>query len=122
MRVAVDAEDLGLSEAELAAVHREVTARVQSPMFEGARDLRFRLRQVKGALFCIVAVGFSAGGLVTSTATSATPLGAMVDALDRLPDRMERMEEVERGERRARSEHRPPTHAAVRNQIKVLLG
>jgi hypothetical protein len=113
MRVAVDAEDVGLSEAELDAVNREVTARVQSPLFEGVRDLRFRLRQVKGALLCVVAVGFSAGDLVTSTATSKTPLEAMVTALDGLPERMERIPRIE---------HRPPTHAAVRNKLKLLLG
>ena len=95
------------------AVSREVSARVQSPAFEGARDLRLRLRQVKGALLCIVAVGFSGGDLVTSTATSSTPLGAMVDALDGLPERMERV---------PRMEHRPPTHAAVRNKLRLMLG
>lgn len=114
MRVAVEANDVGVSAAELDAVNREVTARAQSPMFAGAKDLRFRLRQVKGALLCIVAVGFSGGDLVTSTATSKTPLEAMVGALDGLPERMERLPRIE---------HRAaPTHASVRDQLKVLLG
>lgn len=113
MRVAVEATDVGVTAAELEAVNREVAARTQSSAFEGARDLRLRLRLVKGALLCIVAVGFSGGDLVTSTATSTTPLGAMVDALDALPERMERV---------PRSEHRPPTHAAVRHKLKLLLG
>ena len=115
MKVAVDAEDIGLSAAELDAVSREVDARAQSPMFAGAKDLRFRLRQVKGALLCIVAVGFSGGDLVTSTATSKTPLEAMVGALDGLPERIERLPRIDH-------EHRPTTHAAVRNQLKLLLG
>jgi hypothetical protein len=113
MHVAVDAEDVGLTEAELDAMSREVTARVQSPVFDGARDLRFRLRQVKGALLCVVAVGFSAGALVTSTATRKTPLEAMVSALDGLPERMQRLPRIE---------HPAPTHAAVRNTLKRLLG
>gem|GEM_PF-5870837 len=114
MRVALEAVDVAVSNEELEAVEREVNERVVGmPAFSDARDLRLRLRHVKGALLCLVAVGFNAGGLVTSTATSSNPLAAVVGALDGLPERMERMPRIER--RRA-------THADVRAEVKRLLG
>lgn len=112
MRVALEALDVAVGEDVLAAVGREVEDRVRAPEFAGARDLRVRLRRVKGAFLGVAMVGFSAGGLATSTATSSDPLSAMVSALDALP---ERMGHVQRRERRG------TTHTAVRAELKRLL-
>ena len=116
MHVAVEALDVGLADSDLEAVDREVSQRFAASPFAGVRDLRLRLRHVKGALLCVAAVGFGGGALVTSTATSDTPLAAMVGALDGLPERMERI---------LRSEPAPKvdssSHAAVRAELKRLL-
>ncbi len=114
MNVAVEALDVGLADADLEAVSREVTQRLTSSLFAGARDLRLRLRSAKGALLCVAAVGFAGGELVTSTASSDTPLAAMVGALDGLPERMDRLQ---------RTEATPVAsdHAAVRAALKRLL-
>jgi hypothetical protein len=118
MRVALESLDVRVADDVLDAVSREVTERVSASAFTGVRDLRLRLRQAKGALLCVAAVGFAGGDLVTSTATSSSPLEAIVGALDGLPDRIDRVH---------RSEHRPnasPTtdsHAAVRDELKRLL-
>jgi hypothetical protein len=118
MRVAVEALDVPVADDVLEAVNREVTERFASAVFKGARDLRLRLRCVKGALLCVAAVGFAGGDLATSTATSKSPLGAIVGALEGLPDRIDRVH---------RSDHRPSVppamtaHAAVREELKRLL-
>ena len=115
MNVAVEALDVGLADADLEAVSREVTQRAASSLFAGVRDLRLRLRSAKGALLCVAVVGFAGGELVTSTATSDTPLAAMVGALEGLPERMDRMH---------RAEPKPAAfdHAPVRAELKRLLG
>lgn len=114
MRVAVDTVELPLEEEELASVEGVVQERVASPIFAGASDLRVRLRKVKGALLCVAAVGLAGGGLATSTATSSTPLDAVMGALDGLPDRIDRA-------RRISSTSRGSRHAAVRAEVKKLL-
>lgn len=117
MRVALEAlDDVSVADDVLEAVNREVTERTRSPLFVGVRDLRLRLRQVKGALLCIVAVGFSGGDLVTSTATSKTPLEAIVGALDALPERIERIHQPRSSAPAA------DRHAAVRAELTRLLG
>lgn len=116
MRVAVDTTDVQVDEAVLEAVGREVTERVGMPVFAGARDVRLRLRQAKGALLAIVAVGFSAGGLVTSSAESATPLEAITLAFDGLPERLERIKSSEQ-----RGDVGASRHAAVRHELQRLL-
>jgi hypothetical protein len=95
MHVAVEALDVGVADADLEAVDREMRQRATSSLFAGVRDIRLRLRRVKDALVCVAVVGFAGGGLVTSTATSDTPLTAMVGALDGLPERMDRMHRAE---------------------------
>lgn len=95
MHVAVEALDVGVADADLEAVSREVSQRFTSSLFAGVRDLRLRLRSAQGALLCVAVVGFAGGGLVTSTATSDTPLTAMVGALDGLPERMDRIHRAE---------------------------
>lgn len=99
----------------LAAVSREVDERKRSGVFDGVRDLRVRLRNVKGALLCVVAVGLSSGGLATSTATSTNALDAVVGALNGLPARIGRVS------RPRASAGDASKHAAVRNQLKMLL-
>ena len=111
MRVAVEAMDVGVAAADLEAVSREVSERFTSSLFAGVRDLRLRLRSAKGALVCVAMVGFAGGELVTSTATSNTPLTAMVGALDGLPERIDRVHRVEQ----------TTDHAAVRAALKRLL-
>lgn len=114
MHFAIEALDVGVDDDVLLAANREVSARVASSLFAGVRDVRLRLRQAKGALLCVVAVGFAGGDLVTSTATGERPLEAIVGALDGLPDRVDRVH---------RRETRPSglTHAAVRDELKRLL-
>lgn len=115
MHVAVDALDVGVAEEDLEAVSREVTQRFTSSLFAGVRDLRLRLRSAKGALLCVAVVGFAGGDLVTSTATSDTPLAAMVGALDGLPDRIDRLHRTETPRASGLD------HAAVRAELKRLL-
>lgn len=118
MRVAVEAaEDVSVGDDVLAAVNREVTERGTTPGLFGARDVRLRLRRAKGALMCIVAVGFPAGTLVTSTATRSTPMEAIVEALDGLPERMQRVQPAPA----LASVGDAPSHAAVRDTLKRLL-
>jgi hypothetical protein len=114
MHVAVEAVDVGVADADLEAVRREVRERFTSSLFAGVRDLRLRLRSAKGALLCVAVVGFAGGELVTSTATSDTPLTAMVGALDGLPDRIDRIHRVE-------SAPASLDHASVRAELKRLL-
>ena len=114
MNVAVEALDVGVAEADLEAVSREVTQRFTSSLFAGVRDIRLRLRTAKGALLCVAVVGFAGGELVTSTATSNTPLTAMVGALDGLPERMDRIH-------RAEATPAPLDHASVRAALERLL-
>jgi hypothetical protein len=114
MHVAVDALDVGVAESDLEAVSREVTSRFASSLFAGVRDLRLRLRSAQGALLCVAVVGFAGGKLVTSTATSDTPLAAMVGALDGLPERMDRIQRTEVPASGA-------DHAPVRAELKRLL-
>jgi len=119
MRVAVEAlDDITVTDDMLSAVDSEVRERVSASaaVLEGARDLRLRLRNVKGALLCIVAVGFSGGDLVTSTATRSTPMEAVVEALDGLPDRIASGRVIQRNELRGSA-----THAEVRAELKRLL-
>lgn len=118
MYVAVDAPDVSVEGATLEAVSREVAERASSSLFAGARDLRLRLRSAKGALLCVAVVGFAGGDLVTSTATSDTPLSAMVAALDGLPDRIDRLHRVEPSRSAAPT---PADHAALRAELKRLL-
>jgi hypothetical protein len=119
MRIAVEALDVGVADEVLQAVDREVSERTTSSAFSGVRDLRLRLRQVKGALLCVAAVGFVGGDLVTSTATSQTPLEAIVGALDGLPDRIDRVHRTDH--RSADAAHPMTSHAAVREELKRLL-
>jgi hypothetical protein len=119
MRLAIDTLDVGVADEVLHAANGEVTSRLMSSVFAGVRDVRLRLRQAKGALLCVAVVGFASGELVTSTATSETPLEAIVGALDGLSDRMDR---VHRSEPRSSSASIAMTsHAAVRQEIKRLL-
>ncbi len=118
MHVAIEALDVPVADEVLVAASREVTTRTASSVFAGVRDLRLRLRQVKGALLCVAAVGFAGGDLVTSTATSDSPLDAIVGALDGLPERIDR---VHGSERRPSGVPNLASHAAVREQLKRLL-
>jgi hypothetical protein len=118
MRVALEALDVDVADDDLEAMSREVTERVGSTVFAGARDIRLRLRRAQGALLCVAAVGFAGGDLVTSTAISDTPLEALVGALEGLPDRIE---SVHRGDHRPSSAPTMTRHAAVREQLKRLL-
>lgn len=113
MKVAVDALELPIEDEVLATVDRAVQERSSSLVFAGVRDLRLRLRRVRGALLCVAAVGLAGGGLATSTATSSTPLDAVIGALDGLPDRIDRV--------RRRSPGATSRHAAVRDELKKLL-
>jgi hypothetical protein len=115
MRVGFEALDVDVSSDVREAVGRKVSERFASSVFAGAEDLRLRLRRTKGALLCVAVVGFIGGDLVTSTATSESPLEAVVDALDRLPERIDR---VHRTDRRASAVDR---HAVVRDELKRLL-
>lgn len=119
MRVALEALDVGVPDDVLAALEREVSKRTSSSVFAGVRDLRLRLRRAKGALLCVAAVGFTSGDLVTSTATSESPLDAVVGALDGLPERIDRAKRSEERENIA-----PPSsaHGAVREQLRRLFG
>src|SRR5688500_9602878 len=117
MRVGFDVlDDVQVSSDERDAVTRTVSERFASSVFAGVEDLRLRLRRTKGALLCVVMVGFASGDLVTSTATSDTPLEAVVDALDALPERIDR---VQRSDRRSGND--ADRHAAVREELKRLL-
>ena len=117
MRVGFDVlDDVQVSSDERDAVTRTVSERFASSVFAGVEDLRLRLRRTKGALLCVVMVGFASGDLVTSTATSDTPLEAVVDALDALPERIDR---VQRSDRRSAND--ADRHAAVREELKRLL-
>lgn len=118
MRVGFEALDVDLSSDVRDAVSRTVSERIASSVFAGVQDLRVRLRHTKGALLCVAMVGFVGGDLVTSTATSDTPLEAIVAALDRLP---ERIEMVHRTDRRSSDEDAVVRHAAVREEVKNLL-
>jgi hypothetical protein len=117
MRVGFEALDVDVSSDERDAVCRTVKERSSSSMFSGVQDLRLRLRQVKGALLCVAIVGFAEGKLVTSTATSSSPLGAVVEALDGLPQRLDRMPRIER----PRNAVATARHAALREEVKRLL-
>jgi hypothetical protein len=116
MRVALDSLDVPVPDDVLLAVDREVSERASSSVFSGVRDLRLRLRQAKGALLCVAAVGFAGGSLVTSTATSASPLGAIVGALEALPDRIDRIQRLEHD-----AASGVDSHAAVRAELERLL-
>lgn len=119
MRVGFEAlDDVDVTSDVRDAVSRKVNERVASSMFAGVQDLRLRLRRTKDALLCVAIVGFAGGDLVTSTATSATPLEAIVDALDGLPERIER---AHRSDRRSKSADDGDRHAAVRHELKRLL-
>lgn len=119
MRVDLEAlDDVQVPSDVREAVCRTVSERLASSVFSGVEDLRLRLRRAKGALLCVAIVGFAEGGLVTSTATSDTPLEALVGALDGLPERIERLH---RSERRSASEDTASAHAAVRGELKRLL-
>lgn len=117
MRVGFEALDVDVSKDERDAVCRTVKERSSSSTFSGVQDLRLRLRRVKGALLCVAIVGFAEGDLVTSTATSSSPLGAVVDALDALPQRLDRMPRIERPKNAVAAAR----HAALREEVKRLL-
>jgi hypothetical protein len=118
MRVGLEApDDFQVSREVRDAVSRQVAERVASSVFAGVQDLRLRLRRTKDALLCVAIVGFAGGDLVTSVATSRSPLEAVVDALDGLPARIER---VHRTDSRSNNAS-PDRHAAVRAQLKMLL-
>lgn len=116
MRIALDTMDVDVSSEEREVVRRKVSERVASSVFAGVQDLRLRLRQTKGALLCVAAVGFVGGDLVTSTATSDSPVEAIVDALEGLPERIDRVH-------RASAASATPLdgHAAVREELRRLL-
>lgn len=117
MRIAIQADDVSVSEDVLAEVGRELSARTTSPAFAGAQDLRLRFRQAKNALLAVVAVGFAGGGLVTSTAEGASPVDAVVSALEELPARKDRILEA-----RASAVPSPAAeHAAFRSELSRLL-
>ena len=119
MRIGLESlDDVDLASDVREAVSRKVDERVSSSAFAGVQDLRLRLRRTKDALLCVAIVGFAGGDLVTSTATSDTPLDAVVDALDGLPARMER---VHRADRRSTPADDGGRHAAVREELKRLL-
>jgi hypothetical protein len=115
MRVGFEALDVDVSSDVRDAVSRTVSERLASSVFAEVQDLRLRLHRTKGALLCVAVVGFVGGDLVTSTATSDSPLGAIVDALDRLPGRIGL---AHRTDRRPNDVDR---HAAVREELKRLL-
>jgi hypothetical protein len=118
MRVALEAPELWDAESGcLEAVNREVTERLSSSAFADARDVRLRLRRAKGALLCVAIVGFAGGDLVTSTATSNTPLEAIAGALEALPNRIDRIHRTDRPD----TSSTMTRHAAVRAELKRLL-
>lgn len=117
MRVALEALDVDVPNDVVEAVNHKVKQRVASSIFSGVQDLRLRLRRSKGALLCVAAVGFAGGDLVTSTATSSSPLEAIVDALDGLPERIDR---VHRNDQRSAAMS-PDRHAAIRETLKLML-
>jgi hypothetical protein len=116
MRVGFEALDVQVGSDVRDAVTRKVNERVAMSVFSGVQDLRVRLRQTKAAFLCVAAVGFAGGDLVTSTATSDHPLGAVMNALDGLPERIGRVHRTER-----RSESDADRHVAVREELKKLL-
>lgn len=116
MRIALDTLDVDVSSDEREVVSRKVNERIASSVFAGVQDLRLRLRRTKGALLCVAAVGFVGGDLVTSTATSDTPLEAIVDALEGLPERIDRVHRTDRT-----SAPNAAGHAAYREELKKLL-
>lgn len=122
MRVGLEAlDDVQVSREVREAVSRQVTERIASSVFSGVQDLRLRLRRTKGALLCVAIVGFAGGDLVTSTATSESPLEAMVDALDGLPARIERVHRTAPRSNDASAANDADRHAAVRTELKRLL-
>lgn len=119
MRIGLEAgDDVPVSAEMRDAVSRQISERFASSVFAGVQDLRLRLRRTKGALLCVAIVGFVGGDLVTSTATSDSPLEAVVDALDGLPERVER---IHRKDARTSTEGDATSHAAVRAALKRLL-
>lgn len=119
MRIGLESiDDVDITNDVREAVSRKVNERVASSVFAGVQDLRLRLRRTKDALLCVAIVGFAGGELVTSVATSGTPLEAVVDALDGLPARIERVHRLERGSKSGADRDR---HAAVRGELKRLL-
>ncbi len=119
MRVGFDVlDDLQVSSDVRETIQSTVSERIASSMFAGVDDLRLRLRKTKGALLCVAMVGFAGGALVTSTATSESPLEAVSGALDGLPERIDRAQRSDRRSSRASDTDR---HAAVRDALKKLL-
>lgn len=118
MRVGIDTEDVHVPSEVCEEVRRTVNGRLEASVFAGVADLRLRLRRTQNALLCVAMVGFVGGDLVTSTATSDDPLGAVVDALDALPARIDRLHRSERASADASS---PDRHAAVRDELRRLL-
>jgi hypothetical protein len=119
MRVGLEAlDDVPISSDVREAVSRTVSERSTSSVFAGVDDLRLRLRRTKDALLCVAIVGLAGGGLVTSTATSDTPLNAVVDALDGLPERISRAPRIDR---RPKAPVDVDRHAAYREELKRLL-
>ena len=117
MRVGFDVEDdVSVSGDLRDAVSRKVSERFGASVFAGVEDLRLRLRRTKGALLCVAMVGFAGGSLVTSTATSASPLEAIRGALDGLPARIDRVRGLD-----GRTSNTVDNHAAVREELKRLL-
>ena len=121
MRIGLEAlDDVDVTNDVRDAVSRKVNESVASSMFAGVQDLRLRLRRTKDALLCVAIVGFAGGDLVTSTATSSTPLEAVVDALDGLSERIESAQRFERRPKTAYADN-GDRHAAVRDELKRLL-
>ena len=119
MRIGFESlDDVDLTSDDRDAVSRKVSERITSSVFAGVQDLRLRLRRTKDALLCVAIVGLAGGDLVTSVATSGTPLEAVVDALDGLPERIERAQKIDR---RSKSADDGDRHAAVREALKRLL-
>lgn len=126
MRVAIDALDVSIGDDVLDAVDAVVMERTGSSSFADARDLRLRFRRTKDALLvCVAAVGFAGGSLVTSRGKSASPIEAMVAALDELPASIDRSANLE-AHRRAVAQPRAAVlatgHAAQRETLRKLLG
>ncbi|MBS2018117.1 MAG: hypothetical protein JST00_34920 [Deltaproteobacteria bacterium] len=117
MRVGFEALDVDVSTDERQAVCGAVKERTTSSVFAGVQDLRLRLRQVGGALLCVVIAGFAEGELVTSTAKGDSALGAVVGALDGLPERIDRMPRIQR----PKNAMAAARHAAIREELKRAL-
>jgi hypothetical protein len=117
VRVAFEAIDVDVPSDVREVMSQKVKERLASSIFSGVQDLRLRLRRTKGALLCVAAVGFVGGDLVTSTGTSSSPLEAMVDAMDGLPERIDRAHR----DRRTNGSTSGDRHAAVREELKRLL-